>query len=220
MVDRVEEQFDIKPERLIGDTAYGTAPMLAWMVEDKDIKPHVPGWDTPSARTTVSLTTISTGMRRLRNTAAQLATHCAASGELRNVDAFGVAHPGVDLARTTCHEFFCEGKTETTVGAGSECNGIFQSRRRRTCRCHGHRCGNGWRPIGGARYGEGQAGGVGPGAAGRASHDRRRAGQTGVAGETCVLKARRPDLQFVIALRSGGTVPRHSSLRNERGVSL
>lgn len=129
MVDRVEEQFDIKPERLIGDTAYGTAPMLAWMVEDKDIKPHVPGWDTPSARTTVSLTTISTGMRRLRNTAAQLATHCAASGEPRNVDAFGVARPGVDLARTTCHEFFCEGKTDTTVGAGSECNGIFQSRR-------------------------------------------------------------------------------------------
>ncbi len=29
MIDRVEAQFDIKPERLIGDTAYGTAPMLA-----------------------------------------------------------------------------------------------------------------------------------------------------------------------------------------------
>ena len=32
MIERVEEQFDIKPERLIGDTAYCTAPMLAWMV--------------------------------------------------------------------------------------------------------------------------------------------------------------------------------------------
>jgi hypothetical protein len=45
MIDPVEAQFDIKPERLIGDTAYGTAPMLAWMVEEKDIEPHVPVWD-------------------------------------------------------------------------------------------------------------------------------------------------------------------------------
>ena len=45
MVDRVEERFDLMPERLIGDTAYGTAPMLAWMVEDKGIEPHVPVWD-------------------------------------------------------------------------------------------------------------------------------------------------------------------------------
>lgn len=39
MVERVEAQFDLTPERLIGDTAYGTAPMLAWMVEEKDIEP-------------------------------------------------------------------------------------------------------------------------------------------------------------------------------------
>ncbi|KPW91923.1 Transposase [Pseudomonas amygdali pv. photiniae] len=45
MIERVEEQFDIKPDRLIGDTAYGTAPMLAWMVNEKDIEPHVPVWD-------------------------------------------------------------------------------------------------------------------------------------------------------------------------------
>jgi len=34
MIGWVEAQFDIKPERLIGDTAYGTASMLAWMVEE------------------------------------------------------------------------------------------------------------------------------------------------------------------------------------------
>ena len=45
MVDRVEARFDLKPERLIADTAYGTAPMLAWMVEEKGIEPHVPVWD-------------------------------------------------------------------------------------------------------------------------------------------------------------------------------
>jgi transposase len=45
MVERVEERFDITPERLIGDTAYGAAPMLAWLVEEKGIDPHVPVWD-------------------------------------------------------------------------------------------------------------------------------------------------------------------------------
>jgi transposase len=45
MIDRVEDRFDMKPERLVGDTAYGTASMLAWMVEDKRIEPHVPVWD-------------------------------------------------------------------------------------------------------------------------------------------------------------------------------
>ena len=45
MIDRVEERFGIKPERLIGDMAYGSAEMLSWMVEEKDIEPHVPVWD-------------------------------------------------------------------------------------------------------------------------------------------------------------------------------
>jgi hypothetical protein len=45
MIDRVEERFDIKPRRLVGDTAYGTAPLLGWMVKDKQIEPHVPVWD-------------------------------------------------------------------------------------------------------------------------------------------------------------------------------
>lgn len=45
MVERVEQRFDLKPQRLIADTAYGTAPMLGWMVEEKAIEPHVPVWD-------------------------------------------------------------------------------------------------------------------------------------------------------------------------------
>ena len=45
MIDRVENRFGMKPKRLIGDTAYGTAEMLAWMVDDKKIEPHVPVWD-------------------------------------------------------------------------------------------------------------------------------------------------------------------------------
>ena len=45
MIERVEERFGITPQRLIGDMAYGTAPMLSWMVEEKAIAPHVPVWD-------------------------------------------------------------------------------------------------------------------------------------------------------------------------------
>lgn len=45
MIDRVEERFDILPERLVGDTNYGSAAMLGWLVEEKQIEPHVPVWE-------------------------------------------------------------------------------------------------------------------------------------------------------------------------------
>lgn len=45
MIDRVEERFDVKPQRLLGDMAYGAAPMLDWLVDKKHIEPHVPVWD-------------------------------------------------------------------------------------------------------------------------------------------------------------------------------
>jgi len=45
MIERVEQRFDLKPERLIGDMAYGNAELLGWMVNDKGIAPHVPVWD-------------------------------------------------------------------------------------------------------------------------------------------------------------------------------
>src|SRR5664279_5124330 len=45
MIDRVQERFDLKPNRLIGDMAYGAAELLGWMVDEKQIEPHVPVWD-------------------------------------------------------------------------------------------------------------------------------------------------------------------------------
>lgn len=45
MIDRVQERFEIKPKRLIGDMAYGAAALLGWIVSDKAIEPHVPPWD-------------------------------------------------------------------------------------------------------------------------------------------------------------------------------
>ena len=44
MVERIRQQYGLKPQRLIGDTGYGTAQMLGWMVE-QGIEPHVPVWD-------------------------------------------------------------------------------------------------------------------------------------------------------------------------------
>ena len=45
MIDRVEKKFAIKPQRLVGDTNYGVAAMLGWLVDEKGIAPHVPVWD-------------------------------------------------------------------------------------------------------------------------------------------------------------------------------
>jgi len=44
MLARVEHRFDLKPERLAGDTAYGAAKLLKWLW-DRGITPHVPVWD-------------------------------------------------------------------------------------------------------------------------------------------------------------------------------
>ncbi len=44
MLKRVKERFDLHPERLIADTAYGTVPLLGWLV-DRKIVPHTPVFD-------------------------------------------------------------------------------------------------------------------------------------------------------------------------------
>jgi transposase len=45
MIDRAEERHGLCPERFIGDTGYGSAEMLGWLVEEKGIEPHVPVFD-------------------------------------------------------------------------------------------------------------------------------------------------------------------------------
>lgn len=42
MIDRVQKMHDLMPERLIADTAYGSGPMLDWLVEKRGIAPHIP----------------------------------------------------------------------------------------------------------------------------------------------------------------------------------
>lgn len=52
MLDRVKERFDLHPERLIADTAYGSGPMLGWLVE-RGIAPHIPVIDQTKRATGV-----------------------------------------------------------------------------------------------------------------------------------------------------------------------
>ena len=44
MIERTQERFALKPDRLAGDVAYGTGEMLGWLVA-RDIDPHIPIWD-------------------------------------------------------------------------------------------------------------------------------------------------------------------------------
>ena len=41
MIERVMERFGLYPERLAGDSAYGAAEMVGWLVEEQGIEPHV-----------------------------------------------------------------------------------------------------------------------------------------------------------------------------------
>ena len=50
MIERTSDRFELRPERLAADTGYGSAEMLAWLVDEQAIEPHIPVFDK-SART-------------------------------------------------------------------------------------------------------------------------------------------------------------------------
>jgi transposase len=45
MIERTRDRFGLYPERLAGDSAYGSAEMLAWLVHEQGIEPHVSVFD-------------------------------------------------------------------------------------------------------------------------------------------------------------------------------
>jgi len=45
MVEEFEANHGIVPRRLMRDTAYGAAENLGFLVEEKQIEPHVPVWE-------------------------------------------------------------------------------------------------------------------------------------------------------------------------------
>lgn len=42
MLERTAERFELKPQHLAADSAYGSAENLAWLVKEKQIAPHIP----------------------------------------------------------------------------------------------------------------------------------------------------------------------------------
>ena len=64
------ERFELYPERLIADTAHGSAEMLDWHVHERGIEPHIQGSTNLSAPTVLSRATTSPTTTPLTPTAA------------------------------------------------------------------------------------------------------------------------------------------------------
>lgn len=45
MIERTHDDLGLWPRKLIADTGYGAADMLAWLVHERDIEPHIPVFD-------------------------------------------------------------------------------------------------------------------------------------------------------------------------------
>jgi len=45
MIERAMERFNLHPARLLGDSAYGSAEMLGWLINEHSIEPHVTVFD-------------------------------------------------------------------------------------------------------------------------------------------------------------------------------
>ena len=76
LLERVEAHLDLKPEKLIGDTAYGAAPMLAWLVGESRSRRMYPFGTSASVRTTPSQSVISRGKRKVMSTNARQVSRC------------------------------------------------------------------------------------------------------------------------------------------------
>jgi hypothetical protein len=64
MIERTELRFNLKPDYIAGDVAYGTGKMLGWLV-DHDIDPHIPVPAEPRRKSVASLSFLSSTRRAL-----------------------------------------------------------------------------------------------------------------------------------------------------------
>jgi hypothetical protein len=80
MIDRVEDRFGLKPQCLIGDAAYGTAAMLNWIIEQKQIEPTRRCEINPNDSMAPMIDRTSPGMLKLTVTGVRRASCCKAIG--------------------------------------------------------------------------------------------------------------------------------------------
>lgn len=50
VIERSRERFGRYPVRLTADSSYDSAPMLAWLVHEQHIEPHIPVFDKSALR--------------------------------------------------------------------------------------------------------------------------------------------------------------------------
>jgi len=95
MIERVESTHAIKPQRLLGDTAYGAAKNLGYLVEEKGIEPHVPVQDKSKGKEDTF------SIKAFQWDADSSHYHCPANKTLqRNNRNFSVPRTGITKAGT------------------------------------------------------------------------------------------------------------------------
>jgi len=109
MIERTEDRFGLKPDRIAGDVAYGTGEMLGWLVE-REIEPHVPVWDQSEVAADGKFSRASFAYDKDRNLYV-----CPNGKELKTS---GTVHGGTTLKyiakRSDCGQ--CPLKPECTTG--------------------------------------------------------------------------------------------------------
>ena len=109
MIERTEDRFGLKPDRIAGDVAYGTGEMLGWLVA-REIEPHVPVWDQSEVAADGKFSRASFAYDKDRNLYV-----CPNGKELKTS---GTVHGGTTLKyiakRSDCGQ--CPLKPECTTG--------------------------------------------------------------------------------------------------------
>ena len=98
MIDRAEHRFALKPTRLIGDMAYGAADLLAWMVNDKAIEPHVPLWDKTQRTHITKADTINYTSSQSDCVRCPIKARCCPNTPMRRIQ-HSIHEPARDVAR-------------------------------------------------------------------------------------------------------------------------
>jgi len=119
MIARVQDRFGVWLERLAADTAYGSAEMLAWLVHERDIQPHIPVFDKPPAATARSSATPSPTTMTTTATSAPAASACVPGTATSRP-------PGAMSARTASSAIARDSRTAAAAPCGNAA--------RRTCR--------------------------------------------------------------------------------------
>ena len=86
MLDRTAEQFEVAPSRLVADAGYGSAEMVGWLVDEREIEPHVKLMDK-SERTDGTLSRSDFAFDPVGNRYV-----CPGGKELRNIIACSPSH--------------------------------------------------------------------------------------------------------------------------------